>query len=268
MKLNWREYAAEACGTGFNVLVGLSAAVFNFSPDFPVAHLVPSSSFRLLLTGLIFAGSGSLFAISPLGKLSGAHINPSVSLAFFARGKMHTHDFLAYLIAQFFGAIIGAWLLVFVWRQHAADVHDGVTAPGPGYPIWFVFFAEVAMTLALVLAIFMFLSSQRLMHWTPLMNWFLVATLVWIGAPISGTSLNPARSFGPSLVNWFWSYQWLYWIAPPLGSLCAVLLFRVIARDRKVLTAKLFHAAHYPCIFRNIHVPYAARKGESVISNR
>jgi aquaporin Z len=114
MKLNWSEYAAEACGTGFNVLVGLSAAVFNFSPDFPVAHLVPSASVRLLLTGLIFAGSGSLFAISPLGKLSGAHINPSVSLAFFARGKMHTHDFLAYLIAQFIGATIGAWMLVFI----------------------------------------------------------------------------------------------------------------------------------------------------------
>jgi aquaporin Z len=87
MKANWSEYAAEACGTGFNVLVGLSAGVINFSPDFPVAHLIPSPSLRLLLTGLIFAGSGSLFAISPLGKLSGAHINPSVSLAFFDRAR-------------------------------------------------------------------------------------------------------------------------------------------------------------------------------------
>jgi len=78
--LNWAEYAAEACGTGFNVFMGLSAGVINFSPDFPIAHLVPSASLRLLITGLIFAGSGSLFAISPLGKLSGAHINPAVSL--------------------------------------------------------------------------------------------------------------------------------------------------------------------------------------------
>ena len=256
MKFNWNEYAAEACGTGFNVLVGLSAGVFNFSPAFPVAHLIPSQSLRLLLTGLIFAGSGSLFAISPLGKLSGAHINPSVSLAFFARGKMHPHDFIAYLIAQFIGAIVGAWLLVLIWRQRASDVRDGVTAPGPGYPIWFVFLAEVGMTLVLVLAIFAFLSSQRLMRWTPLMTWMLVATLVWLGAPISGTSLNPARSFGPSLVSWFWSYQWLYWIAPPLGSLCAVLLFRLLASDRKVLIAKLFHVPHYPCIFRKVHVPY------------
>jgi aquaporin Z len=82
MKPNWSEYGAEACGTGFNLLVGISAGVLNFSPDFPIAHLIPSPSLRLLLTGLIYAGSGSLFAITPLGKLSGAHINPSVSIAF------------------------------------------------------------------------------------------------------------------------------------------------------------------------------------------
>jgi aquaporin Z len=241
-------------------LVGISAGVLDFSPDLPVAHFIPSYSLRLLLTGLIYAGSGSLFAISPLGKLSGAHINPSVSLAFFARGKMHSHDLAGYLVAQFIGATVGAWLLVILWRGHAADVHDGVTAPGPGYPIWFVFLAEFAMTLALVFAIFAFLSSHRLMRWTPLMTWILVAFLVWIGAPISGTSLNPARSFGPSLISWFWSYQWLYWIAPPLGSLCAVFLFRVIAKDRKVLTGKLFHVPHYPCIFRKVHVPYVQKQ--------
>jgi aquaporin Z len=260
MKPNWSEYGAEACGTGFNLLVGISAGVLNFSPDFPIAHLIPSPSLRLLLTGLIYAGSGSLFAITPLGKLSGAHINPSVSIAFFARGKMHLHDLAGYLAAQFAGAIVGAWLLVILWQGHAADVHDGVTAPGPGYPIWFVFAAEFGMTLMLVLAIFAFLSSHRLMRWTPLMTWLLVAILAWLGAPVSGTSLNPARSFGPSLITWFWSYQWLYWIAPPLGGLCAVVLFRVIARDRKVLTGKLFHVAHYPCIFRNVHVPHLKRE--------
>jgi aquaporin Z len=259
MKFNWSEYAAEACGTGFNLLVGISAGVLDFSPDFPIAHLIPSYSLRLLLTGLIYAGSGSLFAISPLGKLSGAHINPSVSLAFFAWGKMHPHDLAGYLVAQFIGAIVGAWFLVVLWRGHATDVHYGVTAPGPGYPIWFVFLAEFAMTLALVLAIFAFLSSHRLMRWTPLMTWILVAVLVWIGAPVSGTSLNPARSFGPSLISWFWSYQWLYWIAPPLGGLCAVFLFRVLASDRKVLSGKLFHVAHYPCIFLKVHVPYAKK---------
>src|ERR1700716_557503 len=92
MKLNWGEYAAEACGTGFNVVVGLSAGVFNFSADFPVAHLIPSPSVRLLLTGMIAATPGSLVAPAALGRLSGAHINPSGTIAFFVRGKMPTHD--------------------------------------------------------------------------------------------------------------------------------------------------------------------------------
>jgi aquaporin Z len=258
--LNWTEYASEACGTAFNVFVGLSAGVINFSPDFPIAHIIPSSSLRLLLTGLIFAGSGSLFAISPLGKLSGAHINPSVSLAFFARGKMHGHDLAGYLIGQFIGGFIGAWLLVGIWGPHAANIHYGVTAPGQGYPIWFVFLAEFGMTFALVFAIFIFLSQERLLRWTPLMTWLLVATLVWLGAPISGTSLNPARSFGPSVVNSFWYFQWLYWIAPPLGGLTAVALFYLFQRDRHILTAKLFHAPHYPCIFKNMHVPHVRKE--------
>jgi aquaporin Z len=86
-----------------------------------------------------------------------------------------------------------------------------------------------------------------------------VATLVWLGAPISGTSLNPARSFGPSIVSWFWYFQWLYWIAPPLGGLTAVALFYLFQRDRHILTAKLFHAPHYPCIFKNMHVPHVPK---------
>jgi aquaporin Z len=82
----------------------------------------------LLLTGLIFAGSGSLFATSPLGKLSGAHINPSVSLAFFARGKMHGEDFAGYLIGQFLGGLLGAWLLVAASRQTGSRWSGGRVA--------------------------------------------------------------------------------------------------------------------------------------------
>ncbi|MBV9272417.1 MAG: aquaporin [Verrucomicrobia bacterium] len=261
IKLNWSEYFAEAFGTAFNLFVGLSAGVVNFSSDLPVARLIPSNSLRLLLTGLVFAGSGSLFAISPLGKLSGAHINPSVSLAFFARGKMHPEDLAGYLGGQFLGGLAGAWLLVAFWGARAGNIHNGITAPGAGYPIWFVFFTEFGMTLALVLAIFAFLSAEELMRWTPLMTWFLVAAMVWLAAPVSGTSLNPARSFGPSLVNWFWASQWLYWVAPPTGGLMAALLFHFLRGNRRLLTAKLFHAPDYRCIFKNVHVPHVPVNG-------
>jgi aquaporin Z len=77
--LNWAEYTAELVGTVFNIFVGLSAVVFDFGQGLPMEHLIPDKSIRLLITGLIFSGSGALFAISPLGKLSGGHINPSVT---------------------------------------------------------------------------------------------------------------------------------------------------------------------------------------------
>jgi aquaporin Z len=256
-QLHWQEYTAELLGTAFNVFVGLSAVVFNMSKGSPLEQLIPSHSLRLLVTGLLFAGSGSLVAISPLGKLSGAHINPSVSLAFWLQGKMHQHDLGGYIVGQLLGGLLGALLLVGVWQGYAASVKNGMTLPGAGYSLWYVFLAEVVVTFLLVLSIFIFVSNRRLMRWTPLMTWLLVASMVWIESPISGTSLNPARSLGPAIVSWVWQDQWLYWIAPPLGSILAVGVFRLLGFGKHhILTAKLFHVPHYRCIFKNIKVPH------------
>jgi aquaporin Z len=251
-KLHWPEYGAEFLGTAFLVFVGLSAVVFDFGKGLPLATLLPDSGLRRLITGLLFAGSGSLVAISPIGKLSGAHINPSVSLAFWAHRKMHHYDIVGYIVSQFLGAIAGTVLLVLVWGKFAQSVTDGMTLPGTGYALWFVFVAEMVLTCILVLSIFLFVSSHHLMHWTPLMNWILVATMVWLEAPISGTSLNPARSIGPATIAGIWTHQWLYCIAPPLGALLAVVLYRLVSvGEQDVLTGKLFHSSRYRNIFKN-----------------
>jgi aquaporin Z len=251
--LHWAEYMAELVGTAFNIFIGLSAVVFDFGQGLPMEHLIPNRSIRLLITGLIYSGSGSLFAISPLGKLSGAHINPSVTLAFWVHKKMHQQDAVGYIVAQFLGSSLGAILLVLVWGKYAASVRNGMTFPGAGYALWFVFLAEVLMTFLLVLSIFLFVSNPRLMRWTPLMTWLLVAAMVWLGAPISGTSLNSARSIGPALVTGLWRDQWLYCIAPPLGALLAVAMFRQLSMgQRDVLSGKLFHVPNYRSIFKNI----------------
>lgn len=254
--LHWAEYRAELLGSTFNIFVGLSAVVFNFGQGLPMEHLIPSHSIRLLITGLIYSGSGALVAISPLGKLSGAHINPSVTLAFLVHGKMHRQDAVGYIIAQFLGSTLGAILLVLVWGKYADSVNNGMTLPGAGYALWFVFLAEVFMTFLLVLSLFLFVSNHRLMRWTPFMTWLLVAAMVWLGAPISGTSLNSARSIGPALVTGLWRDQWLYCIAPPLGALLAVAMFRRLSMGKHdVLSGKLFHVPHYRSIFKNVREP-------------
>ena len=254
--LHWFEYGAELLGTAFLVFAGVSAVVFDFGTGSPLAHVLPGASIRRLITGLLFAGSGSLVAISPLGKLSGGHINPAVSLAFWIQGKMHHLDLGGYILGQLLGAIIGSLLVVLVWGGHAASVGYGTTVPGAVYPLWMVFLAEVSLTFLLVSSIFLFVSSHRLMRWTPLMVCILVGVMVWLEAPVSGTSLNPARSFGPALVSWIWNDHWLYWIAPPLGALLAVGAFRLLAiGERDVLTGKLFHVPHYRSVFMNVSAP-------------
>jgi aquaporin Z len=251
--LHWPEYAAELLGTAFLLFAGVSAVVFDFGTGSPLAQVLPDASIRRLITGLLFAGSGALVAISPLGKLSGGHINPAVSLAFWIQGKLHHFDLGGYILAQLLGGIIGSLLVVLVWGGHAASVGYGTTAPGAGYPLWIVFLAEVSLTFLLVLSIFLFVSHHRLMRWTPLMVWILVAVMVWLEAPISGTSLNPARSFGPALVSWSWHFHWFYWVAPPLGALLAVGAFRLLtAGERDVLTGKLFHVPHYRSVFMHV----------------
>jgi len=161
------------------------------------------------------------------------------------------------------GAIIGSLLVAFVWREHATSVGYGTTIPGVVYPLWIVFLAEVSLTFLLVLSLFLFVSSPRLMRWTPLMVWMLVAGMVWLEAPISGTSLNPARSFGPALVAWSWHHHWLYWVAPPIGAVLAVGAFRLLASgERDVLTGKLFHVSHYRSVFMNVSAPCMPAEGK------
>ena len=262
-QLHWFEYGAELLGTAFLLFAGGSAIVFDFGAGSPLGAVLPDKSARLLITGILFAGSGSLVAISPLGKLSGGHINPAVSLAFWAHGKLHLLDLVGYILGQFLGAITGTLLLALVWRRRGASVRYGMTLPGASFPLWVVFLAEVILTFLLVLSIFFFVSSHRLMRWTPLMSWILIAMMVWLEAPISGTSLNPARSFGPALVAGFWQDQWLYFVAPPLGALLAVGAFRLLASGtRDVLTGKLFHVPHYRSVFVHVEAPHMPADGK------
>ncbi len=236
------EWSCELLGTALLLLGGLSAVALDFGPHSPLRGL--GSSFRLLLTGLLFAGTGSLLAISPLGRRSGAHLNPVVTLAFWTQRKVHPHDLAGYVGGQLLGAVLGTAAVAGLWGGEARAVHLGATAPGQGLTGPAAMLVEAAMTAVLVLVLLLMTSSARTARWTALVLWPVIAALVWQGAPYTGTSLNPARSLGPALLVPLLGPYWVYVAGPLLGGAVAVGGFALL-RDRQVLTAKLFHDPRY-----------------------
>ena len=194
---------------------------------------------------MLVGGCVSLIVISPLGRLSGAHINPAVTLAFRIVGRVSRHDVLGYLLAQLLGAVAGALVFRLLWGSVALSVDGGVTHPA--VPTLVALALEAGMTALLVALIFVFVSRARLARWTPLMLWPLIGALVWRGSEYTGTSLNPARSAGPALAFSDFADLWLYFLAPVLGALAVAALWRRRHPRAWPMTAKLFHDPRYPC---------------------
>jgi aquaporin Z len=251
------EWACEFAGTALLLIGGLSAVCLDFAPHTPVTAHLASASVRRLLTGLLFAGTGSLVAISPLGRRSGAHLNPAVTLAYWTQRRVHPHDLAGYVVAQLLGGLAGAGLVLLLWRNTARAVHVGATTPGPGVSSAEAVGIEALMTAMLVFTFFMFTSDTRTARWTPMANWVLVALLVWVGAPYTDTSLNPARSLGPAVVAPLLHPMWIYVVGPLSGALLAAAAFGLL-RDRHTLTAKLFHDPRYRSSFASA-MPVAPR---------
>ena len=243
------EWAAEMLGTALLLFVAVSAVTFDLGPASPLARVIPSESLRLLVTGLLIAGSASLYSVTPPGKRSGAHLNPVVTLAFWLMGHVHRHDLVAYWVAQLTGAVLGTAAGLAVWRDAARQVHVASTHPGPGTPLLLAAGAEFAMTMTLLLVLFYLLAKAGTRRFAPLAAWLVVATFVWRVAPISGTSLNPARSFGPALFDGDLRVMWVYVAGPVLGAAAAAAIAHVGQRQFRPLTAKLFHDPGYANIF-------------------
>lgn len=244
---HWPEYAAECIGVALMLTVGLSAVVANFADDSAIANWSGSEGLRRLVTGAIFAGTATVIVYSPLGKRSGGHLNPAVTLAFYRLGKIAKVDAIYYVLAQLLGAFLGAGLVLLLWNDLAVSIDVGLTLPGSRGP-WVAALAEVAMTFTLVLLILSFVDYPPFARLTGVAAGSLVALLVFLLAPVSGTSLNPARSLGPAVWSANLHYLWIYLIAPFAGSLSAVWLF---TRFRETtICAKLSHPdGDTACIF-------------------
>lgn len=233
-------------GAALLVGVGLSIVIFDFGLGSPVARLLPSAGARRAVTGFLFGSTGALIALSPLGKESGAHINPVVSLGFWLMGRLRARQLAWYVAAQLAGAVAGA-LPLLAWGAMGRSVAYGASLPCDGCGAAAALLGETATTFALIFGLFWFLRRPRLRRFAPALFPPLYGVMVWIEGPISGTSTNPARSFAPALVSGEWRGWWIYWLGPLAGALLAVAAHRWGSwRWPFVAVAKVHHFDHDP----------------------
>jgi aquaporin Z len=258
---HWPEYLIEAAGLGaFMVSACLVTALLEH-PSSPVGAAVPDPFARRALAGVAMGLTAIAIVYSPWGKRSGAHLNPAVTLTFLRLGKVDPRDALFYALAQFVGAVAGV-LLSSVVLGHAIahpSVAYAVTKPGELGPAA-AFCAELAISFGMMLMVLTVSNVRRFANLTGLCAGALVALYIAFEGPLSGMSMNPARSFGSALPAGYAAGQWIYFLAPPLGMLLAAEAYVLVAGESRVACAKLHHANRARCIFCEHRLRRAAER--------
>jgi aquaporin Z len=234
----WRLFLCELSGTAVLVLVGLSFVIGMFGAGSPMTQLLPNEGLRRLITGFLFGTTGASIALSAVGKESGAHINPAVTMVFWLFRKLDGWTAVVYVLGQLIGGLIGS-LPLLAFGARGRSVAFGATLPGAGYPTQAVLLGEVVTTFTMVSLLLVFIGFRRLRPFTPGIFPPLYAIMVYLEAPISGTSTNPARSLGPAIVSGEWQGWWIYWVGPLIGAFLASLACSLLAK--RITVAKLYY---------------------------
>ena len=219
-----RRSGAELVGTFGLVTAGCGAIMVNAQTG-ELTHVGIALTFGLIITVMIAA----------TGHISGAHFNPAVTIAFAVTQHFPWREVVYYVVAQMLGALFGAFTL----RLLLGDIALlGATVPS-GSALQ-SFGLEVLLTAVLMFVIISVATDTRAVG-TPaaLAIGFTVALNAMWGGPISGASMNPARSFGPSLIAGVWENQWIYWLAPILGAMIGAALYQWLREPQKKLQETL-----------------------------
>jgi aquaporin Z len=250
LRQHWPEYLMEAACLGtFMISAGVFTALLEY-PNSPVRDAIPNDFVRLALNGLAMGLTAIGIIYSPWGARSGAHMNPAVTWTFFRLGKVKPWDALFYPIFQTLGGIIGVLLVKAVLGKIFTDapVTYVVTVPGKA-GITTAFIAEVSIACGMMLMVLFMTNTPKLARFTGLFGGTLVFLYITFEAPLSGMSINPARTVASALLSGIWTASWIYFVAPISGMLLAVELYRVLRKGAQVACAKWNHDMRHRCIF-------------------
>jgi aquaporin Z len=250
----WIEYGIETAGLACFMVSALAFTALFEHPASPVRQSIADPVLRRALTGAAMGLTAAALIYSPWGRRSGAHLNPSVTLTYLRLGKISGRDALGYVVAQFLGAWAGVASAAIVLRGIVASpsVNYVATVPGPR-GITAAFAAETVISFGMMWMVLHVSNSPGIARFTGAFAGCLIAIYITVEAPVSGMSMNPARSFAPALAAGILSPLWIYFVAPPLGMILAAETY-VRARGRdSIRCAKLHHPANGHCHFGCTH---------------
>jgi MIP family channel proteins len=214
----WRRSVAEAVGTFFLVLIGPGSAMVNAATGGALGVTGVALAFAFVVVAMVYT----------FGPLSGAHINPAVTVAFWSTGRFPGRDVPAYVVAQCLGASAASALS----RGLLGTVgHLGATLPALAPPVSIAgaFALEWVLSFGLMIVIMAVATDDRVgPGFAPIAVGVTVGFCALMGGPLTGASMNPARSFGPALVAGDWRAHWLYWLAPVSAMVVAAKAYDVL----------------------------------------
>lgn len=212
--LDPRRLVAECVGTFFLVLIGPGAVMVDAYSGGAIGHAGIALAFAFVVTAMVYA----------LGHLSGAHINPAVTIGFWSVRRFPTGEVAPYVVAQSFGAVAASGFL----RAVLGPVgHLGATLPS--LPVGAAFAMEWLLSFALMFVIMAVATDERAANgFAGVAVGLTVGFCALAGGPLTGASMNPARSFGPALVGGIWTAHWMYWAAPITAMVAAARLYEFL----------------------------------------
>jgi aquaporin Z len=234
MQLDARKLGAEFLGTMVLVVIAVGVATESFGfklfgLSFSAGVAATALAFGLVLVALVYA----------IGPISGCHVNPAVTMGFIASGRMKLDEGVAYMVAQFAGAIAGAYLLY--WMFTTSPLYSksvqGLGTDGYGKQSHLLvseggaFLIEVVLTAVFVMVVLFATHKAAIQGAAGVAIGFALVIVHLIGIPLTGTSVNPARSLGPALVvgSTALSQVWIFIVAPLVGAIVAALIHLLLA---------------------------------------
>jgi aquaporin Z len=252
LRAHWPEYLMEGGEIASYMFLVCTFATCLLHPASPIHHAIHTAILRRAFMGLLVGLAVVAIIMTPWGKQSGGHFNPAMTLTFYRLGKLTFWDTLFYVIAQFGGAITGVGLAGYLLRDAPKDpsVHYAVTAPGIFGNVG-AFLGEASISFLLMTAILVTSNREALSRYTPYLVGALYATFVIFESPLSGMSMNPARTFGSAFRAGYWRAFWIYLVAPTVGMLAGAEMFLWARTGVGPYCAKLDHDNDKRCIFHH-----------------